>query len=88
MGLDAVTIIWIARQVRNPHRAALDWLISVTEEEISFFRIGVELWQIGSSPVAPKFNLTSKPNDWSKPSRAPPAETESLRKPKSSSTQL
>lgn len=65
-GLDAVTIIWIARQVRNPHRAALDWLNSVTEEEISFFGIEIELWQIGSSPVAPKFNLASKPNDWSK----------------------
>jgi hypothetical protein len=65
-GLDAVTIIWIARQVRNPHRAALDWLNNVTEERISFFGIEIELWQIGDSPAAPKFNLASKPNDWSK----------------------
>ena len=65
-GLDAVTIIWIARQVRNPHRAALDWLNSVTEEHISFFGIEIELWQIGDSRPAPKFNLVSKPNDWSK----------------------
>ncbi|MES3629214.1 MAG: DUF4268 domain-containing protein [Longimonas sp.] len=65
-GLDAVTIIWIARQVRNPHRAALDWLNSVTEEEISFFGIEIELWQIGDSRPAPRFNLVSKPNNWSK----------------------
>jgi len=65
-GLDAVTIIWIARQIRDPHRAALDWLNDVTEEGIDFFGIEIELWRIGDSPVAPKFNLTSKPNDWSK----------------------
>jgi len=65
-GLDAVTIIWIARRFRDPHRAALDWLNDVTNEGIDFFGIEIELWQIGDSPVAPKFNLASKPNDWSK----------------------
>jgi len=65
-GLDAVTIIWIARRIRDQHRAALDWLNDVTEEGIDFFGIEIELWQIGDSPVAPKFNVTSKPNDWSK----------------------
>jgi hypothetical protein len=25
----------------------------------------VELWRIGNSPAAPKFNIVSKPNDWS-----------------------
>jgi hypothetical protein len=25
----------------------------------------VELWKIGESPAAPKFNIISKPNDWS-----------------------
>jgi Domain of unknown function (DUF4268) len=25
----------------------------------------IELWRIGSSPLAPKFNVVSKPNDWS-----------------------
>ena len=61
-----MTIIWIARRFRDPHRAALDWLNDVTEEGIDFFGIEIELWQIGDSPVAPKFNLVSKPNDWSK----------------------
>ena len=30
-----------------------------------FFGLEVELWQIGDSPAAPKFNVVSKPNDWS-----------------------
>ena len=65
-GLDAVTIIWIARRFRDPHRAALDWLNDVTEKGIDFFGIEIELWKIGDSPAAPKFSLASKPNDWSK----------------------
>jgi hypothetical protein len=65
-GLDAVTVIWIARRFRDPHRAALDWLNEITHEDIRFFGIEIELWQIGESAVAPKFNLVSKPNDWSK----------------------
>lgn len=42
------------------------WLNENTVEEISFFGLEVELWKIGNSPAAPKFNIVSKPNDWSK----------------------
>ena len=65
-GLDAVTIVWIARQFTDEHRAALDWLNEITDAEIRFFGIEVELWRIGDSPPAPKFNIVSKPNDWTK----------------------
>ena len=65
-GLDAVTIVWIARQFREEHRAALDWLNSVTGTEIHFFGWEVELWQIGDSALAPKFNVVCQPNDWIK----------------------
>ena len=65
-GLDAVTIVWIARQFTDEHRASLDWLNDITGEEIRFFGIEVELWRIGDSPPAPKFNIVSKPNDWTK----------------------
>lgn len=65
-GLDAVTIIWIAGQFTDEHRAALDWLNEITDEEIRFFGIEVELWRIGNSPPAPKFNIVSEPNDWTK----------------------
>lgn len=65
-GLKAVAIVWIAREFREEHRSALDWLNTITREDIGFFGVEVELWRIGQSEVAPKFNLVSKPNDWEK----------------------
>lgn len=65
-GLDAVTIVWIAERFTDEHRAALDWLNEITGEKVSFFGLEIELWKIGTSPIAPKFNVVSKPNDWIK----------------------
>lgn len=65
-GLDAVTIVWIAERFTDEHRAALDWLNEITGERVSFFGLEIELWRIGTSPIAPKFNVVSKPNDWIK----------------------
>ena len=67
-GLDAATIVWISRRFTDDHRAALDWLNEIVPERIQFFGIEIELWRIGSSPIAPKFNIVSKPNNWTKPS--------------------
>jgi len=65
-GLDAVTIVWIAQRFTEEHRAALDWLNSVTEDDINFFGLEIELWRIGNSQVAPKFDIVSKPNNWTR----------------------
>jgi len=65
-GLDAVTIVWIAERFTDEHRAALDWLNEITGEKLSFFGLEIELWRIGDSPIAPKFNVVCKPNDWIK----------------------
>ena len=65
-GLDAVTIVWVANRFTDEHRAALDWLNQITDDDFQFFGLEVELWKIGSSSIAPKFNLVSKPNNWSK----------------------
>ena len=65
-GLDAVTIIWIAEKFTDEHRAALDWLNDITGDKFTFFGIEVELWRIDDSAIAPKFNIVSKPNDWSR----------------------
>jgi hypothetical protein len=64
--LDAVTIVWVAERFTEEHRATLDWLNERTDEKINFFGLEVELWKIGESPVAPKFNIVSKPNDWTR----------------------
>ncbi len=65
-GLDAVTVVWIAKGFTDEHRAALDWLNEITDEGFSFFGLEIELWRIGDSPMAPKFNVVSHPNDWTK----------------------
>ena len=55
-GLNAVTICWIAASFTDEHRAALDWLNEITDERFHFFGLEVELWRIGDSEPAPKFN--------------------------------
>lgn len=65
-GLEAVAIIWIAERFTDEHRATLDWLNEITDERFTFFGLEVELWRIGDSPIAPKFNMVCKPNDWSR----------------------
>jgi len=65
-GLDAVTIVWITERFTEERRAALDWLNEKTEEGINFFGVELDLWRIGDSPTAPKFNIVSKPNDWAR----------------------
>jgi len=65
-GLQAVTIVWVAAQFTDEHRAALDWLNTGTDDGFRFFALEVELWKIGDSAAAPKFNVVSQPNEWSK----------------------
>jgi hypothetical protein len=65
-GLSAVTIVWVAANFTDEHRAALDWLNQITDETVRFFGLEVELWRIGTSSPAPKFNIIAKPNDWSR----------------------
>lgn len=75
-GLKAVTIVWISAQFTDEHRAALDWLNEVTNEEVNFFGLEIELWKIGESAIAPKFNVVSKPNEWFRAVSIPPIRTE------------
>ena len=69
-GLDAEIIIWIVKNVRDEHKQAIDWLNEHTDSSINIFGIRMELWQIGDSAVAPKFQIISKPNDWAKAVKA------------------
>lgn len=77
-GLDAVTIVWIAARFTDEHRAAMDWLNEKTTEEVSFFGLEIELWRIGESPIAPKFNIVAKPNEWTKAGNSAKASNQDL----------
>ena len=65
-GYEAGVVIWVVSDVREEHRQAIDWLNEHTDESIEFYLVKIELWQIGESPYAPKFDIISKPNDWAR----------------------
>jgi len=68
---DAKTIVWIAQNIREEHRQAIDWLNSITVKDTDFFGIEIELLQIGDSPYAPNLKIVSKPNEWTRSIRGP-----------------
>ena len=65
-GHDASVIVWLTKEFRDEHRAALDWLNQRTGEDTQFFGVVVELWKIGDSLPAPHFKLVAMPNEWGK----------------------
>ncbi len=52
-GYEASAIVWIAKEFRDEHRAALDFLNGRTGEDTEFFGVAVELWKIENSRPAP-----------------------------------
>lgn len=65
-GKGAEVIVWVVKRARDEHRQAIEWLNQHTDANIGFFLLEIELWQIGDSEKAPRFNIVEKPNDWSK----------------------
>jgi len=65
-GLDAGILIWICRNIREEHRQAIDWLNEKTDNSLNIFAIKMEVWKIGDSKPAPKFQVICSPNDWAK----------------------
>lgn len=74
--LEARTVVWIASRFTDEHRAAIDWLNEITHDEWQFFGLEIELWRIGNSAPAPKFNIICRPNDWSRAVRDEAAKAE------------
>lgn len=75
-GYDAEIIIWIVRDVRDEHQRAIEWLNEHTDENIGFFLIKIELWQIEGSSPAPKFEIMVSPNEWAKAIKTGPTNGE------------
>ncbi|MDA8051626.1 MAG: DUF4268 domain-containing protein [Rhodospirillales bacterium] len=77
-GIDgARTVVWIAEKILPDHRAAVDWLNTNTKPEFSFFAVEIELWRIGNSAPAPRFNVVASPNEWTRgPIVVPPGNGE------------
>lgn len=64
-GLDAVTIVWIAANFNEEHKATLEWLNKITDENYNFFGLEIELYKIGDSKIAPNFKMICQPDNWS-----------------------
>lgn len=65
-GIGAKIVIWICTEVTDEHRQAIDWLNEMTSSDVAFFACEIQLWRIGNSEAAPKFDVISSPNDWQK----------------------
>ena len=63
-GYDANVVVWVAKNFRDEHREAIDWLNRHTNEDAEFFGVAIELWKIDASRPAPHFNVVAAPNEW------------------------
>ncbi len=63
-GIDAGIIIWIAKELRDEHTRALEWLNENSVSDISFFGVEVHVISIDDSSPAVDFRVIVKPNDW------------------------
>lgn len=65
-GHNASVVIWIAPQIREEHRQALDWLNQRTDASTEFFGVQLRVIRIDSSRPAVQFRAVASPNSWSK----------------------
>lgn len=61
--LDASAVIWIAKEFTDEHHRALDWLNDLTSEDISFYGVKLQLWQIDDSNPAIQYEIVSRPTE-------------------------
>lgn len=69
-GLNAKYIVWIVKEAKEEHRAAIEWLNNNSSKNINFFLIEIHAYQIGDSEPAPKFEVIEKPNDFVKKNKS------------------
>lgn len=62
----AQVIVWVVSHARDEHRQAIEWLNEHTDNDFGFFLVEIELWTIGDSKPAPRFNVVEQPNEWTK----------------------
>ena len=74
-GLDAQTVIWVARDFQEAHLSAIRWLNEHTVDPFSFFAVRLGVVRIGDSPMTPIFEVIERPSGWDRRIRAISQET-------------
>lgn len=69
-GLEAETVIWVARSFQQAHLSAIRWLNENTNDPFAFFAIQVKVVKIGNSPLVPIFEVRERPSEWDRQIRA------------------
>jgi hypothetical protein len=65
-GFDAGVLVWIAKELRDEHRKALEWLNDNTGADIDCFGVVIEVIRIDESKPAFNFKPVVFPNEWQK----------------------
>ena len=65
-GVDGRVMVWIAKRFTDEHRAAIDWLNTNTRDGVEFYAVEIQLWRIGASGLAPRFDVVCRPNAWTR----------------------
>ncbi len=78
-GFDASVVVWVAEEIREEHRQALEWLNQRTDSNTDFFGVVVEVLQIDDSKPAFNFKPIVFPNEWQKTKRSQAARGSSAR---------
>ncbi len=65
-GKGAEVVIWVVSHALDEHRQTIEWLNQHTDSDFGFFLVEIELWSIGNSLPAPRFNVVEQPNEWTK----------------------
>lgn len=69
-GKGAEVVVWVVARARDEHRQAIEWLNAHTDDEAAFFLVEIEVWSIGDSLPAPRFNVVEQPNEWARAVKA------------------
>lgn len=63
----ATTGIWISETISDDHRKVIDWLNENTPDNVNLYLVGLKLYRIGDSAVAPQLDVVCRPNYGVKP---------------------
>lgn len=75
-GFESKILVWLAQEIRDEHKEAVNWLNQRTDSETSVFAVAVELLSVDGSNPAVSFRLVAAPSEWAKGKRAAAATSE------------